>query len=121
MFLQALTQLNHVPQFTFFFLKFRDNFFIYLLSLRLISFFFWLTALARILFLADLAFLSLNLSRSVRPALFFFNTMRLDQLLAAQSSSTLLATSSDLTTLVGELKGILMTRGVSWSSLMRHS
>merc|ERR1711997_1422238 len=72
-----------------------------------------LRAFARILFLADLAFLNLNLSRSVRPALLALIAILLAQVEFAQVSSTLLATSSALTTLVQALKGNFTEMGVS--------
>merc|ERR1719260_241466 len=76
-----------------------------------------LRALARILFLADLAFLSLNLSRSVRPALLALMAILLAQVELAQVSSTLLATNSALTTLVQALKGNFTASG--WPSRPR--
>merc|ERR1719432_53874 len=78
-------------------------------------------ALARILFLADLAFLSLNLSKSVRPALLALTAILLAQVELAQVSSTLLATSSALTILVGALKGNFTAIGVSCSCLMGYA
>merc|ERR1719370_954500 len=78
-------------------------------------------ALARILFLADLAFLSLNLSRSVRPALLALTAILLAQVELAQGSSTLLATSSALTVLVEVLKGNFTAIGVSCSCLMGYA
>merc|ERR1719228_2465880 len=77
-------------------------------------FFLEFRAFARILLRADLAFLSLNLSRSVSPAL-----LALAEL--AQVSSTLLARNSFFMILEGALKGNLTAMGVSCSCLMGYA
>merc|ERR1712173_131918 len=91
---------------------------IYSFPAFLSAFFLPLTTLVMILFLADFAFLSLNLSRSVRPALFFFMAILLAQLLAAQVSFTLFASISSLTTLDRALNGNLTLIGVRFISLI---
>merc|ERR1719232_1417479 len=81
-------------------------------------FFFVLRALATILFLADFAFLSLNLSKSFRPFLRDLMAILLAHVELSQVDWTFSASISLRTTLVEALKAKLTLRGDSCSFLM---
>ncbi len=78
-----------------------------------ILFFLIATALATILFLALLAFINLNLSKSFKAKRLFFICILLDQEDSAHFSLTFSSSHAFLTTLVREEKGKTTLKGVS--------